>query len=80
MEILQAFWAGFLRSLFVGLMAVAGPTGCQAHWVELKTDGNPSGLLGWVSSESFRGADGRFRAHRVGLKDFLISFRPIGWG
>ena len=36
--------------------------------------------MGWVSSESFRGADGCFRAHRVGLKDVLKSFRPIGWG
>ena len=26
-----------------------------------KIDGNPSGLMGWVSSESFRGADGCFR-------------------
>ena len=54
--------------MFQGLKDFFNPSGPSGGAERLI--GNPSGLMGWVSSESFRGADGCFRAHRVGLKDF----------
>ena len=83
-EILQAFRGGFLQSLVVGLMDVSGLMGGAKGFFS-----NPSGPLGGFQklksfrpfgvcffSKCVRGADGCFRAHRVGLKDFFKFFRP----
>ena len=57
----------------MGLMDVQGPQGGAERLIEILP-----AFLGWVSAESFRGADGCFKAHQLGLRNFSNPSSPLG--